>query len=516
LTKRLAGLAFAAASLAVLVLHACSLGFAPWMDEAHIVEMGRLTFGTATESILATADGSFFTPLYYLGPCLHEWAFRLAGPFGTRLLPMLALILAAALFRIWLRLRWRASEMSSLLLALVVLTMPLFVQSTRLVRVDMAVMALTFGVLLLLDVPHAAGNRVRIGLAAALSAISPFLWPSAVLLLPLFAASLLIRAREERRPLRSFAGDLLLFAAVFLVTALLALLPIREKIVAMLNAFGTYFGSIGANTAVSQGTGFSVVGLLRGLTVQAVKETLRAPFFAVLLPVGLLLAIRAHKVLLTAFFLGFLAALATGLHTFRNIYLFPYLILFFCLACRRLEERFPRLTRGFLAAAIAYGLVTGPLAYAMTDSLNTARQSARTAAWEKTIGPGSHKVLTLDYSAYYAARQRGWRLMAYPMPAQTENDPCRLLDDSSFVIVPETDRYRAIEESYTFYGLMRNLALRQARIERENTEKSPLARIGEAFAYDELPDAAKSTIVSNLVLKGFSPAVHGSEVWAKQ
>lgn len=507
---------FCASCLVTLALHVISLNFAPWMDEVHIVEMGRLAFGAHTESILTNADGSFFIPLYYLGPCIHELAFRLAGPSGVRALPMLMLVLAATLFRKWLRGNNLFRESTTLILSLCLLWMPLFIQSTRLVRIDSAIMAATFGILVLIDTPAAVGNRVRLSAAAVLAAVSPFLWPSAILLFPLYAERHISRSIEARRPTSALLADGLIGALSCVATVCCCLLPILAHLSTTIAAFSTYFSSVGKATAFSQGCNVSIPDTLRSLAVLLVKETLRAPFFYLALPVGAVLSLRRHKLFFCAFFIAFVVALASGLHTFRNTFLFPYLIVFFCLAVHKAENLLPRLTTTFLCAFGLYGLLTGPIAYAIAGTSAASNRNPLSSAMKATINMKSPKVLSLDYRTYYAGRTLGWRQSAYPDPATTVTDPANLLASATFVILPELDRYRAIEESYTLYGLLRNLSLARAKKEQHVTQPSFLARIGEAFAYDELPSAARAKIVDRLQKNGFSMSAETSEIWERQ
>lgn len=73
-----------------------------------------------------------------------------------------------------------------------------------------------------------------------------------------------------------------------------------------------------------------------------------------------------------------------------------------------------------------------------------------------------------------------------------------------------------LAESYTLYGLLRNLSLARAKKEQHVTQPSFLARIGEAFAYDELPSAARAKIVDRLQKNGFSMSAETSEILERQ
>ena len=133
---------FFVACMAAFALHVATMRLCPlpWMDEVHIVEMGRLLLDgkSASGTILTQSDGSAFLPIYYVGPCFQELCFRAFGFAGVRLSPMIGHLLATILFLSWLRKGRNISPADSALLASVVLTMPLFVQSIRQVRVRSA------------------------------------------------------------------------------------------------------------------------------------------------------------------------------------------------------------------------------------------------------------------------------------------------------------------------------------------------------------------------------------------
>ena len=153
--------------------------FPAWMDEVHIVEMGRNILDGGSCSILMQPDESIVRPFYYLGPVLQELCFRAFGVFGPRLSSLLGLLAMTAAFHWFLKRSDRYSKHTITLSCLVALSLPLLIQSVRQVRVDCWVLAAGFliGGLLV---------RNRIHAAAAVAAITPFLWPSAILLFPFY------------------------------------------------------------------------------------------------------------------------------------------------------------------------------------------------------------------------------------------------------------------------------------------------------------------------------------------
>ncbi|MCQ2390463.1 MAG: hypothetical protein MJ240_03470 [Kiritimatiellae bacterium] len=484
----------------VLLLHIISSAFTPWMDEVHIVEMGRLAVGSCTESILISPNGMSSAPLYYLGPMCHELAFRMGGVYAVRILPALALCLTAIFFHLWIVRSRRFPEGLALVFSFVVLTLPIFVQSVRMVRVDMAVMAICFLILFLIDRPHDQRSRLRLVGASLLAASSPFLWPSAVMLFPLYWAIWFSRLRDARRSLPDYGIDIGVGGLVALLTVSVFLIPVRDQIPRMLDAFNAYFSGAGASSPVGNGAGVSCLEMIRGMVVLAVKESTRAPFFVLVLPVGFVCILRRAPLIFGAYLVALGMGVLTGLHTFRNIFLFPYLLFFFCEAIVWILPRWPSCVRWYLIGAVGYGFLLGPVAYAFWSRPERPIESSACS-----MLPAGTRVVSLDYAAYYLGRQNHWHLMAYPRPSQIVEDPAHLLRECQAVVLPPIcDHYCAIEESYTLYGGLRSLCLSAARYDAAQGKRSFLGQIGEAFTYDDFPQDTRDKLLSRLTEMGFS------------
>ena len=494
--------------LAAFVLHLCALDALPWMDEVHIVEMGRLVLsGGAAPSILVQPDGHVFTPLYYLGPCCHEWAFRLGGAHAVRLLPMLALIAAAALCRRWLKSSGRGAPWLADVMGWVVLTQPLFVQSVRLVRIDAAVFALAFATLCLIDVQGGLERWRRIVGAGALMGLAPFVWPTAILLYPLYGTVLLMRTKEDGVHGAVLGRAIGLLTAGLLLAAGVLLVPVCGRMAALLASIGEYFRGPGA--VATEGSNFSFRLLAQGVGVLLAKESLRNPFLYLMLPVGCVLACRRNRLLVMAFLASSVGAIAANLHTFRFIYLYPYLLLFFLLGAAELERRFRKPVCVFLALTIVYGVLTGPVAYALAAAIrgDGAREAAFRSRLEEHVGRGPLRVLSADYRTYYIGRALGWRQSAYSEPPMLVTDAAHLLAQADIIIEPSPDPFAAIEESHTLYGLLRDWALATARRETNSAAApSPLGRLGAAFTFNHFTDETVAGLRKAYSRNGFTPA----------
>lgn len=448
--------------------------FPAWMDEVHIVEMGRNILDGGSCSILMQPDGSTVRPLYYLGPVLQELFFRAFGTLGPRLSSFLGLIALSFAFRWFLHTTKRYEKSTITLAMLSAFTMPLLIQSIRMVRIDCWVIAAGFTVCGLL-----IQNRTKS--AAALAACTPFLWPSAVLLFPLYLAIYLERGLRIR--------DLAAPFFVFLIASALCILPIANILSHSIAAFVCYYTSVG-HSAIGAST-FSVGHLIQSNIVLLTKESLRAPFFCLLAAGGLCLAFKRRKTLVAMFILSGVLALSSGMHTFRFIYLTPFFMIFAADAIR-LQKKSIKVIALLAISTGAAGLWTilRPHETACPDIIELLGEPPRT-------------VLNPDYSTYYSLRKHGYRQVAIGDAGgyADANRIAKLLDKCDAVLVKHEDPYAAIEESLTPYGLLRDYCLSAARQESAQAEKSIPARIGATFAYGSQPSISKLVTTRGFTLR---------------
>ena len=449
--------------------------FLPWMDEVHIVEMGKnflspeSSFG---ESILLQANGQPFIPPYYIGPVIQELLFRCFGETGTRLWPVIGLILSAIALAWFMKSCGRYSRMCIIITSALAVSLPLFVQSTRLVRIDTWVFFLCFLTCALL-------SKRRYNLAAVVAAISPFVWPSAIMLFPLY----LMVYIENKEPAKRLLSPILIAIGVIAIM-LIPLIHIFSVATSSLSQYFTVYGG-GSPT----GGSIDVVHRLKSLVIPAIKETLRAPFFLLVAYIGMVLSLFKRKTLFIMFSFAVIAGIATGMHTFRYIYLMPYFLLFTAEAIECQNRKVNIVTRTVAWAAVAYGIICGPVAYMIADIRNPPHEIAsKVANLLKDVPPGKI-VLTNGYSTYYSLRKLG--ITQVTLPEQREAMQDELIDTilmkCDFALLESEDRYAAIEESYTLYGLLRDSCLDAAKRESSAEAKSIPARIGEAFAYGTKP-----------------------------
>lgn len=481
---------FLFACIAALALHVATMKLCPlpWMDEVHIVEMGRLLLdgNSMSETILTQSDGSAFLPVYYLGPCLQEFCFRAGGFAGVRLSPMIGLLIATMLFYFWLRLDRKMSSADAALLAAVVLTMPLFVQSTRQVRVDTWCMSCAFAVFLLVDVPAGARFRfARLCLSGVIVALSPFVWPSSVFFIPLYIWIYMFCARANGFSRKAVLRDLLIVGMTVCLAGVVLMLPVVPTLRSMIKSLFGYFHMYGGHHVdIEKSFASIVIDILKGPCVLAVKETLRAPFVFAVFAMAMVGAGMRHRMLAVLFALALCFGMASGLHAYRFIYLLPYLIVAVVLLVQ--ETKWRRTVHVLLFAAVAYGIFTGFLAYGVAAVVHAKDRDpvAFRKALAEGVGRGARRVYSGSYEIYYVARELGWTQLAYSDPDPYVDDMSRanLIAKADAVLLNHKKPFSAVEETYTLLGVVRGWALQAARKEAQRDTKSILATIGTAFS----------------------------------
>ena len=449
-TKLLLFACMAALALHVVTMKLCPL---PWMDEVHIVEMGRLLLGgnSMSETILTQCDGSAFLPIYYVGPCLQELCFRAHGFAGVRLL-----------------------------------TMPLFVQSTRQVRVDTWCMACAFAVLRLVDVPDGARFRLaRLCMAGAIVALSPFVWPSSVFFIPLYIWIYVSRARANGSGWKAVVRGLLIVGMAACLVGAILMIPVVPALRAMIKSLSEYFHMYGGHHVdVERPFVLIVIDLLKGPCVLAVKEILRAPFVFAVFAMAMVGAGMRHWMLAVVFALALCFGIASGLHTYRFIYLLPYLIVAVVLFVQ--ETKWRRTVYALLLADVVYGIFTGFLAYGVAAVVHAKDRDPALfkKALAECVGQGPRRIYSGSYEIYYVARELGWTQLAYSDPDPYVDDMSRanLIAKVDAVLVNHKKPFSAVEETYTLLGVARGWALQAARNEAQRDTKSIWATIGTAFS----------------------------------
>src|SRR5215216_6211917 len=310
----------------VFLIHLLTLTISPplWMDEAQIIEHGRLMpfepHSAWSVNWWSTADRPILL-WSYLGPALQEMAFRITTPlpYGPRLASLFGAMVAATVLVGWL-LSMKTYRPVSLILGLVFLLDPIFVQSYRGARVDCWALAFCFGACWAVRYAMSqmqGGRRFKSALAMGgiLAAVAFFVWPSSVLTYPLVLAELIVLLREDYSMHRSGAGVLRSVAA-FVVSGLAATFMLLIPVWHLLD---TVFDDILPILSASQPP-YSLSPQLKNL-LDSFK------YSQLLLVAALITFSRGQgRLIAWAALLTLVYILCTRLYLARLIYLLPYAI----------------------------------------------------------------------------------------------------------------------------------------------------------------------------------------------
>lgn len=437
----------------------------PFMDEVHIVEIGRLCLcGGDPYTILMAPDGSPAMSIYYVGPCIQEFAFRLLGAAGPRITSLIGAFLSAFFFWIWLRKTSSFSCGIRLLLSLIALTVPVMFQCIIMGRADNLAIACAFAILALLGSPREERSAFRLAAAGFLAALSVFIWPSSMMFAPLYPVFCFNRHRK-------------LEFAVFCLSGLLSLpillIPVYPVMGIVLNTLSHH---VDPNT-------LTPAAIAMGAATAMVKEIGRGPLLPAFAAIGFAIWIHQRRFMATlAFTAAFILGCLTGLYTFRFVYLTPFLLLMIADAAASLESSAPRLNRILLGLTCTYGFLTGPIGHLLTPH-EVLPQKLKTELAD-SVGTGPIKVFSPDYATYYIGRELGWRQFAYARKGSCSN-PDKLrscLDKADAVVLYDWDPYQTIQESCTPYGYFSKYVLAAARREKDSPNKSWFARFGSQYA----------------------------------
>jgi len=440
--------------------------YLPWMDEVHIVEMGRMFLcGGDSDTLLLNPSGVVSVPLCYVGPLIQECAFRLFGQIGVRVSPFAGLVLMWFCFRKWLfsAYAWRRSVVE--LMALLLLTCPLVFQSAAVARADTWALAFTFASLAVLGKPCDGRSVFRLSFGAFLAVLSVFAWPSSILSAAVYPAFCFDLKRG-----RQFA----VFCLAGILSAGLLALPLLPKIDLFLSAF-----SFHAQNEVPP-----VLSLV-AICEPFAREIARSPFLPVLGCVGLFAWLRERRpIAFLALLFGLAVAVKTGLYAFRLVYLTP-LFMFICAdAVDYLVKNRMRLVLWTLAFLVAYGIVAGPVGAVLLD--HSTLPVGLKENLEESVGSGPRVVFAPDFATYYIGRELGWRQLGFGFQRDASDKRLvRQIEERAEAVVRcDWDPYETTQRSITPYGLFSRYVLEKAREEAGKPfgEKSWPARFGSQFA----------------------------------
>jgi hypothetical protein len=404
----------------VSLIQLATMSFAPKLhsDEFMTLELGRIILHPNTDwSIAWLADrGQPVLIWYYLGPFLQEFSLQIIGQYGPRVSGLIGALIAATAIVGWL-LTKGTSRSAALLLGLVFLLDPLFVQSYTIGRVDSWTMALCIiSCWILRDTANKLSYKCRFNgrvmVASALSTIAFFTWPSAVFMFPLILLELIYLASKYG----SIDGNwkkttpFVLFGISSLLIALLIIIPIAPQLYAQMSnvvdglTTNTHSGPAGGQSSIFSNS----IELLRVFK-----------FSPALLLIALLsILIKRELGLALAELVAVILMLCTLVYVNRVQYLLPY----FIVAVAGIYHRGSKHSGN--ETSVLHLLKSGALIMLLTWSIGlsicfrsilafdyratTDRNMVYQAA-QSMIGAGNHSVY-IPYEFYYPGRSLGWKM----------------------------------------------------------------------------------------------------------
>ena len=434
------------------------LDYIPWHDETYLVELGRqfLCGGDATTTLL-NPDGTPMMPLFYLGPCLQELAYRAFGVWGVRLSPFVGLVVMGLLFRLFVKRTTTLRRLELNLLMVLAMTVPLCFQSAALARLDTWSLAFVFAALVCL-VGSEKGIGHLIG-AAVCAAVSVFMWPTAGILLPLYLVAG-FRSRAEAR-------GMILFCLFGLAAVAILCVPLVWNWSVVRHAFAGHCDD-----------SFHRLDLL-SIVMPFVGEVVRAPFLLGLAAVGFVSwVMRRAWGMIAAFVFSLGASIVMTPHLFRIVFLTPFVLLMCVEAMERCKAR--KICRGALWCAVVYGVLAGPILTPFVK--HPTLEAGLKDELEAAVGRGPRRVFAADRAAYYIGRELGWAQFGYAAPGHNgKSEFARpLLEKADVVITQDFDKYVPTQQCASLFVLFCKYVLEAARAE-ENVpmeEKSRAARFG--------------------------------------
>jgi hypothetical protein len=400
----------------ICLIHSLTLTISPplWVDEAQIIEHGRLIpFEPHSDWSMnwwSTEDRPILL-WSYLGPALQELSFRVTMPLptGPRLASLLGATIAATASVGWL-LSMKTYRPVALILGVVFLLDPMFVQSYRGGRVDCWALACCFGSCWM--VRYAMSQMIKrrpfrrmLAAAGGIASVAFFAWPSAVLTYPLVLAELSVFLLQEHGLGESYtnvARSLMAFVTGALTMTLLLLIPLWHLLKVVLN-------DVPSILSASQSP--YDLWLQLNLFLDSLK-------YSQLLPISALIGFicgRGRLIVWVALF-TFVYILGTRVYPGRLVYLLPYAVGLIGVACQSplmFNTKTCRvITRVglsiLLIASVSLSLIIRP-ALALSQKVER-EPSFLFSMGSQSVGEGPHKIYLGAWEFYFVGRNLGWHM----------------------------------------------------------------------------------------------------------
>lgn len=408
----------------VAVIFSATMEVAPILygDEFMNIDLGRMILNPDSDWSICwmaySGQPVFF--YFYLGTVLQEIVFQIVGQYGPRILTLIGALVAATAIVRWLIARG-TSQNAALILGLVFLLDPLFVQAYTMGRLDSWTMALCItSCWILRNTSYILNNqshvKKRVMFAGALASLAFFIWPSAVFLFPLILFELISLSNkcELNGNWKKTVSLILLFGISALIIAILLLLPFASHFYAKLyNVIEALKTNVRSGPTWGEQSGYlhfiaPFIELLRALKYSPVLFLIALISAIWRREVGLVLAIMIASALM----------LSTLVYMHRVQYLLPYLISF-AASFYQLGWKYKYAYKSF-GYILRVGGLAGLLVWSISLSicirsilaLDKRAERSRDLIYQAAqsmIGPGKHSVLApLEF--YYTGRTLGWKM----------------------------------------------------------------------------------------------------------
>lgn len=482
----------------VFLIHLSTMGIAPFLhkDEFLIVDLGRIVLNPNTDWSIAWMANlnqpSFF--LCYLGPVMQELSFQIVGQYGPRLSATAGALLAATLIVKWL-ISKNASPNLSLLLGLVFLLDPLFVQSYGLGRVDSWMMAFCIASCWIIasisgKLPCTGFFKSGLLLAGASFAVAIFIWPTAVFFVPLIVLELVCLGKVYYAINKSWkeqSAIVLYYAIGASLMSIILLLPISQIF------FTPIYNLDGMETNIGVGvtkTGlelawysiYQFIEIFRGLKFTPVLVLVAGVYVIKQRQIGLVVALCCITIFLTF----------TKVYIHRVQYLLPYLIaavagIYSLSESRSNGDTFP-FRKYFWAALLIWPIVLSVFArYILAnDNPNERKRELVLKAAQSMIGPGNHGVFS-SWEFYYPGRMLGWKMYVTYDAILSVEGLKPILNHIDYAIVPSNDVTNNIASLFEKEGLIERGNYYVYQSPRESDKQSNIQRLRLLFSIFRKP-----------------------------
>lgn len=383
-------------------------------DELIIVDLGRNILEPSsnwTVSWIPNIQEPAFL-ISYLGVVIQELNYEYFGQYGPRIFALLGGIAAATVLIGWLQKR-NIPDNIILLLGLVFLLDPLFVQSYTIGRIDGWCMCLCLGSCWIIHDNNFYCRRkrqyyFRLFSAGIVAALAFFIWPSAIFLFPLVFMELFdsytLNKKSEFEN-REFFKMLLFFFSGCIILSFLLLIPILKQLSHQLE---NIFQALYTNTHA--GPNYYILGPLNNML--ELPRVLKFSPFIFLSAILAFFKLRNRSILIS-FCIVTVLMVFTVVYIQRVQYLIPYFIIAISALFQKGSSKVvsSSLRKTILTTMLiwAVGLSIAFRTFLIYDNHNRDDRKMLEQTAMIMLGKGEHEVF-IPFDFYYSGRSLNWNM----------------------------------------------------------------------------------------------------------